>query len=386
MDYKHIEASEEGGIGKIRLDGSFGREIDGAYVAAEIAYLSDVVKCKEIHMYINTVGGVVFDSLSVVSAMVRSNATIHTYNEGLCMSAGFHTFLCGDVLHAYNHSIFMYHEARYVGLKEADLTPKMKQSLEATNEAMSTLISERSGKTVDEAREMIKNETYFTARDFTKKVGLPIELSKATKAPKVTNSMSLEEVVAEFESFNNHLKIEEMSEEKNKDILAVMAKMEIPADVANPLEAINAKFDALTTAAANAEAKVSELNEKLEGYLENEAVAYVDSLIENNKLSADKKESAIANYKANPEFVKSVYDAMPMPKATETIKDTKLPKLNENEDGKMKVETFKDKDGNEVAKDYDWYQKNASEELRTMMYEDKARFDFLYEEYIGSVD
>jgi len=383
MNYKYIEAksvADISEIGHIRLDGTFGAEIDGVQVASEIGFLDRIMNCKEIHLYINTIGGTVFDSLSVVSAILNSNAEIHTHNEGLCMSAGFHVFLSGDVLHAFDYSVFMYHEARYVGIDPKDLSKAERESLESTNEAMATLIANRIGKEIEVAREMLKDESYFIAKKFKEKVGMEIDIksSKPTNRPALKSSMSLKQVVAEFKSFNINSKIEEMPEVKLTEINTIMAKLEISADVANPIEAINAKLTALNTVAEKSALEVVALGKELETFKTAEAVAFVDGLIESEKIKAESKDEMVKNYIANAEFVKSTFEAMPEPKATKTIAKGS----QEHKDGserELKVQMTEGK--NPVAMDYDWYNKNDSAGLTKMMKSDREFYNFLFNEY-----
>jgi len=380
--YKYIEMNENGEIGEIasiRLDGTFGAEIDGARVAHAISYLDNIKKVKEIHLYINTVGGTVFDSLSVVSAMLNANAEIHTHNEGLCMSAGFHVFLSGDVLHAYDYSVFMYHEASFIGIDDKDLSKADRESLESTNEAMSTLIANRTGKEKEEAREMLKDESYFIATKFKEKVGIDIDIKSSKKQPTLKSSMSAKELVAEFKSFNINSKIEEMPEVKELEIKTIMAKLEISADVANPIEAINAKLTALNTVAEKSAKAVAGLTSELEVFKTAEAVAFVEGLIESEKIKAESKDEMVKNYIANAEFVKSTFEAMPEPKASGTIVDGSQERKDEGDGRDLKIEMTKG--DNPVAMDYDWYNKNASDKLQKMMSEDREFYNFLFEEY-----
>ena len=154
-DFKYIEAIGDN-VAKMRLDGSFGREIDGSSIAAEINFLDTIAKVKEIHLHFNTPGGAVFDSLSVVSAILGANATIHGHNDGICMSAGFHSFLSCDILHAYDFSMFMYHEAHINGnMSGKEISDSAKSFLAKTNEAMATLIANRLGKSQEEVADML---------------------------------------------------------------------------------------------------------------------------------------------------------------------------------------------------------------------------------------
>ena len=383
QDFKHIVSiDKEASKAIIRLDGTFGREIDGAMIAHEISYLDRVEKIKEIHLHINTVGGVVFDSLSVVSAILSANADIHGHNDGLCMSAGFHTWLACDVLHAFDYAIFMYHEASYSGTKRADLSKAQRQSLDATNASMSTLIANRLGKTQEEVAEMLKDESYFQATKFEDKMGMKIDIKPSTRKPNLKASMSLEEVTAELKSFNNtNLNKEDMSE--NTDMITLIAKLEISADEKNPMEAIMAKFTAIEATAKKANDKVKELTASLKEYTDEKAEAYIDSLIADEKIKPEAKEAMLTAYLSNPDVVKATFAAQAEAKVTDTIDQT-------DEDSRAVVEALADglkleiemtKDEVPVAMDYKWYSQNQSDELKLMMRENPDKYNFLLDEY-----
>lgn len=387
--YKYVEALNGNEEAHIRLDGSFGGSIDGAYVASEINYLDQVVGVKNIHLHINTGGGVVFDSLSIVGAILGAKATTHGHNEGMCMSAGFHTFLACDKLYSNDYAIFMYHSARPKKGATVD-----NAFLNAVNGGMITLIAGRLDKSEDEVKTMMKNETFFQATKFTEMLGLDIELKSSKRSPKITASMTLEEVVAEFESFNTNSKTEEMSE-KTLDITGVMAALEIPADAKNPVDAVLAKVNsvlasnvALEEAKKVVEDKNKELVAELKTYTDKEAEAYIASLVEDKLVKEESKAAVLEAYLKNPEAVKAVYDAMPVQDIIDTIDEDKKSQEHKKEgsNNELKIETFKDADGNEVEMNYEWYQKNKRDELKIMMYEDEKKFNFLFNEYIARED
>ena len=387
-DFKYIEAVDEASEeAVIRLDGRFGVEIDGAAIASEITFLDKVMGVKTINIHINTPGGVVFDSLSVVSAILSASAEVIGHNDGIVMSAGFHTFLACDRLMAFDYGVFMYHSARFPGVKRSQLSKSQKESLDVTNESMATLIANRLGKERNEVVEMLKDESYFQATDFEKKMGLAIEIKSSERKPSITANMSLEEMVAEFDKFNTNLKQEEMSETK-LDITGVMAKLEIPADEKSPIEAINAKVDSVlasNVALSKSNEKLTEEKNNLEAslkvYTDKEAEAYVEGLINDKLVKKEAKEEILAAYIASPEAIKAVYDNIPAPAATETIVEEGKETRDEIEAKADEIGFKLEKDENGEVMDYGYYSKHKSDELKLMMREDRDRYNWLLEQY-----
>ncbi len=376
--YKYVEAvSEDNDSATLRLDGTMGYEIDGAAVAAEINFLDKIIGVKNIHLRINTPGGSVFDSLSIAGAILSAKATTHGHNDGMCMSAGFHTFLACDILHAYDYSIFMYHNPRAKEGIEVD-----DEFLIAVKEGMSTLIAGRLNMTTEEVDKMLDNESFFSASKFNEIFGVQLNITSSERKPSITNSMTLEEVVAEFDNFNINLNKEEMS--KENDYSNVLASLGVEATVENPLAKIETKVAeivaenvTLTEAKSTLEGKVSELQGKLDKISGDEAVAYVNGLVEDKLLKEEAKDKVLAAYKTNPESVKAIYDSMPAPAASDTI-ESKVIERKETE-GKNKFEIEMTKEG--VAKDYQWYGENEPEVLAEMQTSDPEKFNFLLTEY-----
>jgi ATP-dependent protease ClpP protease subunit len=382
-EYKYVEAvSEDNKSATIRLDGTMGHEIDGASVAAEINFLDKIIGVKEIHVRLNTPGGSVFDSLSIVGAIKASTAKIHGHNDGMCMSAGFHTFLSCDVLHAYDHSIFMYHNPRRkdgVQEEEGGLVSTIKES-------MSTLIAGRLGKTVAEVDTMLDSEKFFLAGRFKEIFGIDIQVEKSESLPKITNSMTLEEVVAEYDNFNTNLNEEEMSKENEVDYSNVLASLEIEATVENPLAEIESKVSsvvaenvALTEAKSTLTAQVEGLQAKLDVIDNAEAEAYVAELVKDNLVKEESKETILAAYKEDSAKVIAIYDSMPAPAASDSIVADKLERKDEGKEKELKIEV--DAEGNK--KDFQWMSENEPDVLAEMETLNPEKFNFLLNEYVN---
>lgn len=377
--YKYVEAVSKDSA-TIRLDGTMGKQIDGASVAAEINFLDKIVGVNEIHIRLNTPGGNVFDSMSIVGAIKSSDATIHGHNDGMCMSAGFHTFLSCDVLHAYSHSIFMYHSPR-----KSDGTKDDTGIVATIKESMSVLISERLGKTPEEVDTMLDSEKFFLAGRFKEIFGIGLDVEKSTSLPKVTSSMTLEEVVAEYDNFNINLNKKEMPETK-MDFTNVLASLEIEATVESPLAEIESKVAevlasnvSLVEAKSTLEGKVTELQGELNAIAGVEAEAYVNTLIEDKLIKAESKDKILASYTKNPEDVKAIFDSMPAPAASDSIV---AEKLERKEDKKEVLEMELTAEGD--TKDYQWYSDKEPKVLAEMETANPDKFNFLLSEYANA--
>lgn len=64
-----------------------------------------------IKMYVDSYGGVIYDGLSLISAMEASETPIDTYCQGKAMSMGFMIFISGRRRYSSKYATFMWHEA-----------------------------------------------------------------------------------------------------------------------------------------------------------------------------------------------------------------------------------------------------------------------------------
>ena len=380
-NYKYVEAVSDD-TATIRLDGTMGKQIDGAAVAAEINFLDKVVGVKRIDIRLNTQGGNVFDSYSIVGAIKSAKAEIHGFNDGLVMSAGFHTFLSCDVLHAFDHSIFMYHNPKLSSGK------KDTSGLVATiKESMGILISGRLGKTVDEVNSMLDSEKFFLAGRFKEIFGIDIQVEKSESLPTITNSMTLEEVVAEYDNYSINLNKKDMS--KEIDMTNVLASLEIEATVENPMAEIETKVEsvlaenvALVEAKGTLTAQVEELQGKLNVIADAEAEAYVSELVKDNLVKEDSKDKILAAYKEDSAKVIAIYDSMPAPAATDSIVSENLDRTSEEVEENNELEIEAAEDG--TLKDFQWYSENEPETLAEMETLNPEKFNFLLNEYANA--
>lgn len=64
-----------------------------------------------IHIYLDTYGGMVYQTFGLVSVMDKSKTPIHTIVTGCAMSAGFIILICGHKRFAHTLSTPLYHQA-----------------------------------------------------------------------------------------------------------------------------------------------------------------------------------------------------------------------------------------------------------------------------------
>jgi len=93
-------------------------ENTGIYVASIVRFWNRwddehdilVENRKPIKIFINTNGGDLFSTFTMIDAIAMSKTPVWTINEGKAWSGGFFTFIAGHKRFAYPHSSFLYHE------------------------------------------------------------------------------------------------------------------------------------------------------------------------------------------------------------------------------------------------------------------------------------
>lgn len=275
--------------------------INGSDFAKEMKELSDW-GVKTINVRINCVGGSVVEGQSIIGQMRLLNSgnytQVNTYVDYIAASMGGIVSLYGKKRYIAKNGIFMMHE---VSGGDNDAVLKM------FTDSLAMIISETTGKTIEEINNAMSKETWLSGvdavsyglyhdtfpalielKESTNNVHKIYELSnklltkKELKMDKVVNLLKLDKDANEdiiFEAVNQ-------VQSENKDLVQKNAELEQSLiDKDHELELLKeelAKRDAL------------------------EVEAYVNKLIEDGKIKSEGKESAIKSAKADFEAFKNL--------------------------------------------------------------------------------
>ena len=110
----------------LSLDGALRREVylfginagTGSVVEGQIRYWNQVdadngvapEDREPIKIYIDSEGGSLTDTFTIIDAIKMSKTPVITINMGCAYSGGFFIFICGHKRYAYKHSSFLFHE------------------------------------------------------------------------------------------------------------------------------------------------------------------------------------------------------------------------------------------------------------------------------------
>ena len=135
--------------------------------------LDELAGITDLNIYINSPGGSVFASSTIVSLLDRmklKGTKIHTYIDGLCASASTFIFFSGDDLNIYENSIAMVHKPMTISVGNADDLQKDIDTLNKIEDSIMLPLYEKKAK-VDRAelKRMVDEETWLSAPEIVEK-------------------------------------------------------------------------------------------------------------------------------------------------------------------------------------------------------------------------
>lgn len=147
-------------------------EIDINEMKSEIEELKKE-NITDFNIYINSPGGSVFASSTIVSLLKRfkqeRGIKIHSYIDGLCASAATYICMVADDINVYQNSIMMIHKPLSIAYGNSDDFQKEIDTLNTIeNNLMIPMYMNKFKKSEEELRNLIKDETWFNGNIFDK--------------------------------------------------------------------------------------------------------------------------------------------------------------------------------------------------------------------------
>ena len=141
-------------------------DVDVATLKSELESLNGV---SDINLYINSAGGSVFASSTMVSLLKRmrneQGVKVHAYIDGLCASASTYLAMASDDINVYQNSLMMIHKPMTISIGNADDLAKDIRTLDTIENDMMIPLYMAKAKddiTEDEIRKLIADETWFS--------------------------------------------------------------------------------------------------------------------------------------------------------------------------------------------------------------------------------
>ena len=136
----------------------------------QLMYLEREDPEKEITLYINSPGGSVQPGLAAYDLIRLMHAPVRTVCIGTCASMGAILFLAGERREMMEHGKIMIHDPAFggnhsIGGKKPHEIQTELDDLNRCKEALARVISERTGKTLEEVFEVTVEDTYYSAEE-----------------------------------------------------------------------------------------------------------------------------------------------------------------------------------------------------------------------------
>lgn len=158
-----IQAKDDDGPAEVLLYD----EIGGWFGMSAEDFAKDLakVKAKRITLRINSPGGSVFEGLAIYNSLRQHPAKVTTRVEGLAASAASFIAMAGDTVQVCRGSMMMIHDAMGIGVGNAAEMRDLADLLDKASANIADLYAARCGGGVDQWRDAMKAETWYTARE-----------------------------------------------------------------------------------------------------------------------------------------------------------------------------------------------------------------------------
>ena len=140
--------------------------ISAARVYMQMLYLQSVKKDQDIHLYINSPGGVVDDTLAMYDVMKFLNCPVNTYCIGRAESGGAVVFMAGTKGKRYilpNAKVMIHQPFGGVYGQAADIEIQAEEILK-TKETLISVMAKCTGQSIEKIREDSERDRFFDAK------------------------------------------------------------------------------------------------------------------------------------------------------------------------------------------------------------------------------
>lgn len=127
-----------------------------------------VDKRKPIKIYIQSPGGLLTSTFTMIDAIKLSKTPVYTIAIGETYSGGFFTFLAGHKKFAYPHASFLYHEGATANGGDANKFRNFAKFYEVQLELLRKIVLENSNISEEEYEKHIKDDWWLTAEEAVK--------------------------------------------------------------------------------------------------------------------------------------------------------------------------------------------------------------------------
>ncbi|MBB3996887.1 head maturation protease, ClpP-related [Aureimonas pseudogalii] len=150
--------------GVLRLSGYVGEYYyeDGFTSADVVSALSQIDPGSDLTVHVNSPGGIAYEGAAIHAVLSARRGVTDVVVEGVAMSAASLIAMAGATVTMSAGAVMMIHDPSGFTFGTSDEHTKTIAGLEALATAYARVYADKSGKSVDECREIMKAETWFT--------------------------------------------------------------------------------------------------------------------------------------------------------------------------------------------------------------------------------
>jgi ATP-dependent Clp protease protease subunit len=138
-----------------------GEGLTAKRVEDELRNIGDDVD--ELHVLINSPGGVIYEALGIYNALVRHPAKVVTQNIGAAWSAAGWILQAGDERLMSENATLMIHNSQGMAFGDRHAMLKESEVLDQMDETIAITFAKRSGRKTDTFRKLMDKESWFSA-------------------------------------------------------------------------------------------------------------------------------------------------------------------------------------------------------------------------------
>lgn len=150
----------------IYVYGTIGESWWGESVSAnDIKRKIENIKSGDIHLYVNSLGGDVFDGISISNQLKRHSSKVIVHIDGIAASAASLIAMAGDEIIMPSNAMMMVHRASTFAWGNRDEFEKTLNALDKIDKAVTNTYMNRFVGEISEMEELLRNETWLTAEE-----------------------------------------------------------------------------------------------------------------------------------------------------------------------------------------------------------------------------
>jgi len=245
MELLYAKKTEER-VFEIQLVGAIGEEVDGNYIAADIAFINKNKLADRINLRINSEGGNVVNGIKIIGSIMNSIIPVHTYNDGVSYSMGFAIWITAKLenRHASFFANWMAHAARFLNDEGQIVEPENeddKSFLDVINNSLTELTLKNLNKSRTEVLKMLSKDTFFTAEQMVNLGFIKNEnIIQYDSMPQFKANATIQDKIKTIAAFYSE-QSNNLNNNKMTDFKALTAKMQLNPDAS--AESHVAKYD-----------------------------------------------------------------------------------------------------------------------------------------------